>query len=427
MTQQSIANKDFIDQRYFNDVLKSFCIATSLNVEIVDEKGQTFYSPEDIDRKEFCKMIRSTKEGNDLCQSCYERAHREAVKWKEPYFFRCHAGLVIWAVPIYMQDNPIGSIICGQVLLWKPDDFFWYELNSLKPIIEEFDKLKELALNIEVLSSDNSQAAADMLFIMVNHLTKRSIHFLEEEKSIKMEQEIIRQKLEEKKKQRKKYQVPDIYESYFKKEKKLLRYVRLGDKTNTTKILEDLLSDLYIKTGGKKHIIRARVLELTSLVSRAAVDGGSDAETTMKLLEKFNNEIRNLEVEELIYKVWAIVEKFLENIFALADKKYLNLVKEARNYIMENYDKQIKIEDVSNYLCISESHLSRLFRQEMNCTVNEYITRVRVEKSVELLKKPEMSVGEVARSVGIKNQSYFSKIFKQYIGVTPIVYKNSLF
>lgn len=414
------------DLKYLDEMLGSFCAATGLHIEAVNDQGVTFFAPGGQKRCEFCEFINSNPARWEKCRASYQRANQEAAKWDEPYFFRCHAGLVIWAVPIVIEGTSFGSIICGQVLLWEPDDFFWQELRLLSQSEEDFIKLKETSAAIEVVSPARTQAAAEMLFIVVNHIIKRNINILEGIEESRRQQQQIRQELEERKKAP--VAESESYGSYLRKERKLLRYIRIGDRTRAEKTLQSLLTDLYSKGVGDKKTVRARIIELASLVSRAAVEGGADAERAMITLRQFNDEVDSMEsMEEFFYKVHKVVEEFLDDIFALADKKYLSLVKEARNYMVENLSKQIKVEDVASHLFISSSHLSRLFRQEMGYTVNDYLTRVRVEKAVELMKKPEMSVAQVSKAVGFKSQSYFAKVFNKFIGVTPLVYKNSLF
>jgi len=418
--------ENLLDRTYLNDMLGSFARTTGLYVEAVNNDGETIFVPDNRERCQFCKFVRQHPGGQEKCRESYQRANAEAAKWEEPYFFRCHAGLVIWAVPIILNGSSIGSIICGQVLMWRPDEFFWQEFKILNSDITSFNKLKEFAGQLEVVSPERTQAAADMLFVVVSYLVKRNIHILEENEAIRIQRQEIRRQLEERK-QNTGLKINN-YHAYLKKERKLLRFIRLGDRTRTEETLHSLLADLFAKAAGDKETIRVRILELATLVSRAAVEGGVDAEQAMVMLEEFNAEINKLEeIEEFFYKIYSIVEELLSNIFALTDKKYLSLVKEARTYIMENYYKTIQIEDVAESLFISSSHLSRLFRQEINCTVNEYLTRVRIEKAVELMKKPELSVAQVSQAVGIKNQSYFAKVFRKYIGVTPLVYRNSLF
>ena len=44
--------------------------------------------------------------------------------------FRCHAGLVLWAAPLMVEGEHVATIICGQVLMWEPEDFFWEEIEE---------------------------------------------------------------------------------------------------------------------------------------------------------------------------------------------------------------------------------------------------------------------------------------------------------
>ncbi|SDI47986.1 PocR ligand-binding domain-containing protein [Desulfosporosinus hippei] len=419
-------DSNLLDPNYLEESLGSFHNATGLHIEAINNQGVTVSLLGNIERSEFCRYIRSQPEGERKCQDSYKRANFEAAKWEEPYFFRCHAGLVIWAVPIMIQGVSRGSIICGQVLMWEPDHFFYQELKKLNAGIENFERLKNMACKLEVVSPLRSQAAADMLFVVVNHMIKRNINSLEEINATRLQQQQIRHEIEE----RKKNNLPELsdYDVYLKKERKFLRYIRLGDRTRANQTLQSLLTDLQSKTLGDLETIKVRIIELATLTSRAAVEGGANAERIMKLLKDFNKEMEGFErVEKYFYTIQRIVETFLESIFTLADKKHIAIVKNARDFIMENYALPLTVNDVAQHLFISPSHLSRLFREELDCTINDYLTRVRVEQAVEIMKKPEFSVAQVSKAVGFQNQSYFSKVFRKYIGVTPLTYKNSLY
>ena len=411
------------DIAYLDKFMGSFCSATSLHAEAVTQEGETFYSLEERPRCEFCELVRRMPGGEQRCRESYRRAAIEAAKWEEPYFFRCHAGLVIWAVPIIIRGEPLGSIICGQVLLWEPDEFFWQEqelFNSKYPV---FEKLIVAAQKIKVVSAEHTQAAADLLFIVVNHIVERNVRVLEDVDQAKRVQQEIRQEMVRQKKLPEKESIH--YDSYLHKERKLLGCVRLGDRTNAEKILSSLFADLFIITKGKTSEINQRAFELICLVSRAAVEGGVDAGRSMEALGQYNKELTK--TGDIFYQAKRTIEYYLDDIFALANKKNLSLVKRARDYIMDNYREPLRIEDIASSLYISSSHLSRLFRQELDCTVLEYLTRVRVEKAVELLKDNQYSIQDVAGLVGFKNAGYFARVFKEYIGVTPLTYRNSLF
>ncbi len=408
---------------YLNDILESFYIATGIHAEAVTMGGEALYKQKETTGCQFCKIVQSVPGGEKRCIDSYKRAATEAAKWREPYFFRCHAGLVLWAVPVIIWGEAIGSIICGQVLLWKPDDFFWREQEFYISKYKQFDKLIIAAQKLEVVSAERTQAAADLLFIIVNHVVARNVRALEEvDKANRVQQELHQkmQQLDDKQGDRALH-----YESYLKKERLLLQNIRLGDKAGAKSNLASIFADLFIIAKGKSPEINQRIFELCCLVSRYAVEGGVDADRAMEILENYEFELS--EIGAIYHQANKIIEYYLEEIFAFTDKKHVGMVKRAREYILDNYHQPIKVEDIAKSLFISPSHLSRLFRQELNSTVLEYLTRVRIEKAFELLKSNEYSIEKVSGLVGFKYSSYFVRIFKKHVGMTPLTYRNKLF
>lgn len=91
----------------------------------------------------------------------------------------------------------------------------------------------------------------------------------------------------------------------------------------------------------------------------------------------------------------------------------------AIRFIEQNYYLDIDVDMLCEHVNYSRSYLSRSFRSETGMTIPEYITRIRIQNAVTLLKTSKMSIKEVAISVGMKDSFYFSKVFKKMIGETP--------
>ena len=103
---------------------------------------------------------------------------------------------------------------------------------------------------------------------------------------------------------------------------------------------------------------------------------------------------------------------------------YGELVDKAVEYIEENISEPITIERLSNELFVSKNKLYDGFHSYFDCTVNEYITRRRIEVAKKLLVSTDRSAEDIASSVGLKNYCYFSKLFKRRVGMTPSKYRN---
>lgn len=101
-------------------------------------------------------------------------------------------------------------------------------------------------------------------------------------------------------------------------------------------------------------------------------------------------------------------------------------VNSAIDYIKENYSRDISLRDASESIGITESYLSRLFRTKTSYSFLEYLRYHRLKKALEIMNNQGVRINEVARMTGFRDMSYFSGIFRKYIGVSPRQYLNGL-
>ncbi len=99
-------------------------------------------------------------------------------------------------------------------------------------------------------------------------------------------------------------------------------------------------------------------------------------------------------------------------------------VMSAVKWIEDHYSRNIGISDAASSLEISESYLSRLFKNYMGYTFVEYLTDYRIKMAVQLLKDHHIKIYEVSEQVGYKDPKYFGILFKKKMGVTPMTFKN---
>lgn len=99
------------------------------------------------------------------------------------------------------------------------------------------------------------------------------------------------------------------------------------------------------------------------------------------------------------------------------------LVIKAVAFVMNNYHKPINLESVSANLFVHPKYFSSLFKKEMNQGFTDFLTAYRINCSLELLKKSNLKVSEIASIVGYKDPGYFNKVFKSIQGIAPIEYK----
>lgn len=121
--------------------------------------------------------------------------------------------------------------------------------------------------------------------------------------------------------------------------------------------------------------------------------------------------------------------KFLK-VCCLKCKEYnqsLQSVEKAKKYILTNYNKQITLEEVASSVNLSPNYFSHLFRKALGETFIEFLTRVRMEKAVDLLAENKYSLKEINFKIGYNDPNYFSRVFKRHYGVSPRNYQQKFF
>jgi len=101
-------------------------------------------------------------------------------------------------------------------------------------------------------------------------------------------------------------------------------------------------------------------------------------------------------------------------------------VRRACEYIANNFVMPISVEDIAAHVGLSRSRLYRLFMAEMKLSPVQLLTQVRIRQACVLLRRGDLSVKAVAASVGYENQLYFSRRFREIMGVSPTQFVGSL-
>ena len=92
-------------------------------------------------------------------------------------------------------------------------------------------------------------------------------------------------------------------------------------------------------------------------------------------------------------------------------------------YIEAHYKEAISLKVLADIAHFSPTYLSRMFHQEMGCTLCNYINKKRIENAKRLLLKTEQSIQEIAIDCGFINISHFNRVFKNLVGKSPMEYK----
>ena len=97
---------------------------------------------------------------------------------------------------------------------------------------------------------------------------------------------------------------------------------------------------------------------------------------------------------------------------------------EAINYIEQNFQNNITIEDIAAVCGINRSYFGKIFRNSIGRSPQEFLMNYRMVKATELLKLTSLSIAEIGSAVGYENQLHFSRAFKTIYGISPREWRN---
>jgi AraC-like DNA-binding protein len=108
-------------------------------------------------------------------------------------------------------------------------------------------------------------------------------------------------------------------------------------------------------------------------------------------------------------------------------KKIPAWAQELKDTIQDHIDTSLSLKEISKGLAINPSYLSREFSKYFDdLSFGDYIRKQRIEKAIELMRSPGLSLTEVAYFTGFSDQSHFTRIFKKHTGESPSAYRKKM-
>lgn len=412
---------DIIAKRKLDELLETFYNCTDLPVQVLDENGSilsTFGSSYN-----YCRIFKNHLPAGDSCMKIHSHASKLAMNLGETYIFSCHSNLNHIVYPLTNNNVLLGSILAGPFLMSAPDSYLLSELGSRYNIpTADLLEMYEEANSIPVLAPSKVTSISRMLYYMCAGLVTDSRTQFTLRSNKLHQQSLISESVQM-------YKASEHLSQHsypYEKEQNLISRLKSGDSDGAKKFLNDLLGYVFYSEGSNLLALKTRAMELSSLLSRAAIETGASSEAVLKINNDFLLAIQNLNhFEDLCYRLQETIDLYSGCIFHFisdgASKS--DAVKKAIRYISVNFFQNITLDIVAAHVHLNPAYFSTLFKTSTGYSFKEYLTKVRIEESKRLLKTTSHSIVDICLAVGFEDQSYFSKVFKKYTGLTPKQYR----
>jgi two-component system, response regulator YesN len=209
------------------------------------------------------------------------------------------------------------------------------------------------------------------------------------------------------------------------KEEVLLGYIKTARESEALQAFEDLVFEL----NAHKHKLHYNQIQpifvqlLTAMMNSYAQLGantkavfGNGTDPYRELLEQGSLD----DICRWFHRIIRLITDYLEREMNTKGNSHIARVVE----MMEReYGSDISLHSVAEQLNLNPAYISRLFKQITGQPFVDYLKRIRIEKSKELLTGSDMKINEIGKHVGYSNAYYFIKVFKELMGLTPGEYK----
>ncbi|MGC6176862.1 helix-turn-helix transcriptional regulator [Lacrimispora sp. 38-1] len=211
----------------------------------------------------------------------------------------------------------------------------------------------------------------------------------------------------------------------------ILAYIRYGKTKEIKKLWNTYFSnnDLYFTPSVTCNQTYQDIFICSAvLASRSAIRGGLDFSMGVDLLNKYISKFRNLNSSSAIINL--LNNMFLD--FAEQARKVQELpassptIKKVSRFVQSHLYEKISTCHIANELNMSEAFLCRHFKQQTGMTLTEYINLTKITESKLLLETSDLSLAQIAVTLGYSSQNYYQSVFKKLTGTTPTQYRENI-
>ena len=369
-----------IEKKQLKEMMEAFQACMDLPIQLIDEKGSILLSYGN--KASFCTRFQQFLPKEETCEKLHINASKKAIDLGETYIFSCHANLNHIVFPLQNNGTFLGSVLVGPFLMDQPDSLLIQDIARKYTIpTSSLLDLYDDSNSIKVLSPAVVTHVSRLLYYLLANLITESRQQMIINRGKLYQQSKINESIQNFKSGAAKVDSNYPYEL----EKSLMTKVKTGNIQEAKSVLNNLLGYVFFSEGNSLETIKSRAIELCSLLSRAAIEGGALTDNILKINNNFLKILQNInDFESLCYKLQEIVEEFINSMFNLIPSRNNDIIKKAIKYISRNYHNPITLEDVANEVHLNPSYFSGLFKNSTGSSFKEYLTMVRIEESKRL-------------------------------------------
>lgn len=210
-------------------------------------------------------------------------------------------------------------------------------------------------------------------------------------------------------------------------ERALLDMVRSGDLNYKEALNTSLLISAGVPVIGRDPLRQAKtsVIVFTSIVCRAAIEGGLSPEIAYSLGDSYIQSAENARTYDEINGIPLLMyDDFIHRVHKIRQAPRLSApIAQCRDYIDMHPEEKIRARDLAALAGYTEYYLTHKFREETGISVSDYVKKAKIDRAKILLRSTDLSIQELSDRFCFSSRNYFSRVFLEIVGCTPMEYR----
>ena len=337
--------------------------------------------------------------------------------WSNPFLLGTSLGLV-WGAAFEREDGVLRRFwLLGPVFYattTKGQIELGYNLyRGLELSVAWKEQFMQAASRLPVVTSE---LLGRYLLMLHYCLTGQTLHYSD----IVMPTELLRAAKPAEPTKRDRYQV-------YAAERALLDMVRNGDLNYAEAFSNSSLLSSGVPVSGPDPLRQAKssITVFTSLVCRAAIEGGVSPEEAYSLGDAYIQRAENARSQqELLNLPATMYDDFIHRVHRCrTNPRYSPMVQKCVDYIDLHLEQKIQAADLAAQLGYDDYYITRRFKRETGYSLTNYIKFAKIERAKVLLQSTRLTVQQIADGLGFTTRSYFIQCFKAVTGRTPTAWR----
>jgi two-component system, response regulator YesN len=204
-------------------------------------------------------------------------------------------------------------------------------------------------------------------------------------------------------------------------------YVKAGVEEKAIEIVRKIFNDFHIDKNNSIEQIRVLSVNIVTSILNSVTELGLNFDEIFETkILPYNNVLKIDTIPEMKEYLNELLLSVIKSVKSARCRKTNKLFIGIKDYMQDNIsDSNLSLSVVANAFFLNSSYLSRIFKQETGQTFVEYMTTIRMEIALRMLKETDLRAYEVAEKIGIPDPNYFGKCFKKYSGLSVFDYRKA--